>query len=46
MTPENTAQAVQVFVMLLGIILVSMALAIFVFIVLIHRRQRVVADEK
>lgn len=45
-TPENTAEAVQVFVMLLGIVLVSIALAIFVFILLIHRRQRLVADEK
>ncbi len=45
-TPENTAKAVQVFVLLLGIVLVSIALAIFVFILLIHRRQRLVADEK
>ena len=45
-TPENTAEAVQVFVMLLGIALVTIALAIFVFILLIHRRQRLVSDEK
>lgn len=43
-TPENTAEAVRVFVMLLGIVLVSIAFAIFVFIVLIHRRQRLVAE--
>ncbi len=45
-TPENTAKAVQVFVTLLGIVLVSIALAIFVFILMIHRRQRLVADKK